>query len=171
MVRDPQHPIGLTVIHGSNYSVLSNNLPKDVGQGPIAGYTRTIFEDTPVMQPYLLGVIVSDFVAISAVQYPRQGVFARYNAIRNGEGDFILEVGYKILKVLESYLETDFALPKIYQVAVPDFAAGAMENYGLVTYKEEKFFYDIISDEAEARNRHRGRLCSIFEYLASDMAQ
>ena len=99
---------------------------------PIAGYTRTVFDDTPVMQPYLLGVIVSDFVAVSAVQYPRQGVFARYNAIRNGEGDFILEAGYKILKVLESYLETDFALPKIYQVAVPDFAAGAMENYGLV---------------------------------------
>ncbi|XP_019531223.3 aminopeptidase N [Aedes albopictus] len=190
-------PIGLTVIHGSNYSVLSNNLPKEAGQGPIAGYTRTIFEDTPVMQPYLLGVIVSDFVAVSAVQYPRQGVFARYNAIRNGEGDFILEAGYKILKVLESYLETDFALPKIYQVAVPDFAAGAMENYGLVTYKEEKFFYD--SRSSPMRQKHEiatvvgheyghqffGNMVSpawwsylwmkegfarYFEYLASDMA-
>lgn len=190
-------PIGLTVIHGSNYSVLSNNLPKDVGQGPIAGYTRTVFDDTPVMQPYLLGVIVSDFVAVSAVQYPRQGVFARYNAIRNGEGDFILEAGYKILKVLESYLEMDFALPKIYQVAVPDFAAGAMENYGLVTYKEEKFFYD--SRSSPMRQKHEiatvvgheyghqffGNMVSpawwsylwmkegfarYFEYLASDMA-
>lgn len=87
------------------------------------------------MQPYLLGVIVSDFVSVSDVRYPRQGVFARYNAIRNGEGNFILEAGFKILKVLESYLETDFALPKIYQVAVPDFAAGAMENYGLVSWR------------------------------------
>lgn len=106
--------------------------PLYLSRRPIAGYTRTVFEDTPVMQPYLLGVIVSDFVSVSAVQYPRQGVFARYNSIRNGEANFILEAGYKILKVLETYLETDFALPKIYQVAVPDFAAGAMENYGLV---------------------------------------
>ncbi|EAT35031.1 AAEL012779-PA [Aedes aegypti] len=164
---------------------------------PIAGYKRTVFEDTPVMQPYLLGVIVSDFVSVSDVRYPRQGVFARYNAIRNGEGNFILEAGFKILKVLESYLETDFALPKIYQVAVPDFAAGAMENYGLVTYKEEKFFYD--SRSSPMRQKHEiatvvgheyghqffGNMVSpawwsylwmkegfarYFEYLASDMA-
>nr|XP_029716526.1 aminopeptidase M1-C-like [Aedes albopictus] len=105
---------------------------------PIVGYTRTVFEDTPVAQPFLLGVIVSDFVTVSAIQYSRQSVFTRYNVIQNGEGDFILEAGYKIFNV-ESYLETDFALPKIYQVAVSDFAAGAMSKYELVTYKK---FYE-----------------------------
>lgn len=101
---------------------------------PIVGYTRTVFEDTPVAQPFLLGVIVSDFVTVSAIQYSRQSVFTRYNVIQNGEGDFILEAGYKIFNV-ESYLETDFALPKIYQVAVSDFAAGAMSKYELVGFK------------------------------------
>lgn len=99
---------------------------------PLEGYQRTVFEDTPVMQPYLLGIIVSDFQGIPSAMDPRQSAYARYNAIRNGEANFILEAGTKILNILEQYLQTPFALPKIYQVAVPDFAAGAMENYGLV---------------------------------------
>ncbi|XP_053681617.1 aminopeptidase N-like [Sabethes cyaneus] len=145
-------PIGLTVIHGENYTVLSNNLPKESTPGPYDGYVKTVFEDTPVMQPYLLGIIVSDFASVSSPLYPRQRVFARYNAIRNGEGDFILEAGHKVLDVLEQYLQTDYALPKIYQVAVPDFAPGAMENYGLVTYKEQSFFYD--SRSSPLRQKH-----------------
>ncbi|EDS27417.1 protease m1 zinc metalloprotease [Culex quinquefasciatus] len=145
-------PIGLTVIHGEQYMVLSNNLPKDSTKGPLEGYQRTVFEDTPVMQPYLLGIIVSDFQGIPSAMDPRQSVYARYNAIRNGEANFILEAGTKILNILEQYLQTPFALPKIYQVAVPDFAAGAMENYGLVTYKEEKFFYD--SQSSPMKQQH-----------------
>ncbi|XP_055587386.1 aminopeptidase N-like [Uranotaenia lowii] len=136
-------PIGLTVIHGQQYSVLSNNLPRESTAGPLEGYLRTVFDDTPKMQPYLLGIVVSDFASQANEQlYPRQKVFGRYNAFRDGEAEFILEAGHKILEVLERYLETDYALPKIYQVAIPDFAPGAMENYGLVTYKEDRFFFN-----------------------------
>ncbi|XP_055523576.1 aminopeptidase N-like [Wyeomyia smithii] len=189
--------IGLTVIHGEDYSVLSNNLPKESSPGPYDGYVKTVFADTPIMQPYLLGIVVSDFASVESPLYPRQRVFARYNAIRSGEGDFILEAGYKTLEVLEEYLQTDYALPKIYQVAVPDFAPGAMENYGLVTYKEQSFFYN--SQTSPLRQKHSiatvvghefghqffGNMVSpawwsylwmkegfarYFEYLASDMA-
>ncbi|XP_058836977.1 uncharacterized protein LOC131693281 [Topomyia yanbarensis] len=190
-------PIELTVIHGEQYTVLSNNLPLSSEPGPIEGYVKTVFNDTPVMQPYLLGIIVSDFVSVSSELYPRQSIFARYNAIRNGEGDFILEAGYKILNVLEQFLETNYALPKIYQVAVPDFAAGAMENYGLVTYKEENFFYNEHSSPMKQKHaiatvvghefghQYFGNMVSpswwsylwmkegfarYFEYLASDLA-
>ncbi|KAL9692842.1 hypothetical protein quinque_012127 [Culex quinquefasciatus] len=86
--------------------VLSNNLPKDSTKGPLEGYQRTVFEDTPVDAAVPAGIIVSDFQGIPSAMDPRQSVYARYNAIRNGEANFILEAGTKILNILEQYLQT-----------------------------------------------------------------
>ena len=40
------------------------------------------------------------------------------------------------------YFEMPFPLPKLDMAAIPDFAAGAMENYGLVTFREADLLYD-----------------------------
>uniref|UniRef100_A0AAG5CN50 Aminopeptidase N n=1 Tax=Anopheles atroparvus TaxID=41427 RepID=A0AAG5CN50_ANOAO len=138
-------PIGLRVIHGKQYKVLSNGIPIDVRDSLLEGMLVTTFADTPRMQSYLLGIIVSDFMEVSLPMYARQKAFARPTALGNGQANFIVEAGFKLLSALEDYLETPFILPKLYQVAIPDFAPGAMENYGLITYKEENFFYDNVS--------------------------
>lgn len=62
-----------------------------------------------------------------------QRVFARPNAIH--DGDYGLDTGLKVLDAFEKYFGIPFAFPKMDQVAVPDFEAGAMENWGLVTYR------------------------------------
>lgn len=61
-----------------------------------------------------------------------QRVFCRPADIQYA--DFALETGIKSLNAFEQYFGMNFTFPKMDQVAIPDFAAGAMENWGLVTY-------------------------------------
>lgn len=46
-----------------------------------------------------------------------------------------------------------YALPKLDMIAIPDFAAGAMENYGLVTYRESALLYDEKNSAAAYKQR------------------
>lgn len=50
-------------------------------------------------------------------------------------------IGPKVLKFYEDYFDIKFPLPKMDMIAIPDFAAGAMENWGLVTYRETAMLY------------------------------
>ena len=54
---------------------------------------------------------------------------------------------------LSSYFETPYSLPKLDMIAIPDFAAGAMDNYGLVTYRETALLYD--DKNSAAANKQR----------------
>ena len=58
------------------------------------------------------------------------------------QGKFALEVATKILSFLSEYFDEPYPLPKMDLVAIPDFSAGAMENWGLVTYRTMYLLYD-----------------------------
>lgn len=88
------------------------------------------FEQTPIMSTYLLAFVISDFKSISKGNF---SVWAREEAL--DQANYALELGPKILKFYENYFGIDFPLPKVDLVALPDFLAGAMENWGLVTYR------------------------------------
>jgi aminopeptidase N len=82
------------------------------------------------MSTYLVAFVVSEF------SHKVNGSFAvwtRRDAIE--QADYALQVGPSILKYFEQYFQIPFPLPKIDMVALPDFAAGAMENWGLITYR------------------------------------
>lgn len=81
---------------------------------------------TPPTPTYLIAFIVSDFLQRNngnnaAIPH---STYARPNAVHGA--DYSVDIGEKILQALGDYLTIPFSLPKMDQVAVPDFAAGAM---------------------------------------------
>ena len=60
-------------------------------------------------------------------------MWARDSAIRQAE--FAQQVGPPILLYFEDYFNQSYPLPKQDMIAIPDFSAGAMENWGLITYR------------------------------------
>lgn len=98
------------------------------------GTVTTEFDETPLMSTYLVAFIVSDFGHLSGE--PRdvpQRTFARPNAVN--QSTLMLSAGERIMDALEGYFGVNYSLPKIDQAGIPDFSAGAMENWGLVTYR------------------------------------
>jgi aminopeptidase N len=90
------------------------------------------FETTPVMPTYLIAFIVSDFEDLSNPE-EHFGVWARSGAIEQAQ--YSLDVGPPLLHAIASFLDLEYPLPKLDVVAVPDFSSGAMENWGLTTYR------------------------------------
>ncbi|XP_055631033.1 aminopeptidase N-like [Toxorhynchites rutilus septentrionalis] len=127
------------ITHHNSYSARSN---MDFSSEQILDepdYNVTKFDRTPVMSTYLLAFVVSDFVYIGD---ERHSVYTRPNAI--DEAQFALEAGEKVLLALNEHLGIDYYahLPEMKQFAIPDFAAGAMENWGLVTYREQYLLFN-----------------------------
>ena len=52
------------------------------------------------------------------------------------------DLGKKLLQSYEKYFGIKYPLPKLDLIAVPDFAAGAMENWGAITFRETILLYD-----------------------------
>jgi aminopeptidase N len=99
------------------------------------------------MQTYLNAFVVSDFDYITNANSKRpdellQSVYGRQAIIARGEADFALEAGELIMRAMETYFQYNYTLPKMDQFGIPDFAAGAMENWGLVTYREPYLYYN-----------------------------
>lgn len=87
------------------------------------------------MSTYLLAFIVSQFNHTETIE--RNTVYARPEEISAGKAAYAVETGEKTLKAIEEFLSVDYSLEKMDQAAIPNnyFAAGAMENWGLVTYR------------------------------------
>ncbi|KAM6388236.1 aminopeptidase N isoform 1-T2 [Pluvialis apricaria] len=134
----------VTLIHPSNHSAISN-MPVASTQEWMheKDWNITKFQTTPKMSTYLLAFIVSQF---DYVQNTSEDVLIRIwgrpTAIAEGQGDYALQVTGPILNFFERHYDTPYPLPKSDQVGLPDFNAGAMENWGLVTYRENSLLFD-----------------------------
>lgn len=93
-------------------------------------YVWDHFAESVPMSTYLVAYIIADFSHLSDGNF---SVWARPEAIQSAS--LALSVGPKILRFLEEFFDLKFPLAKIDMIALPDFHAGAMENWGLITYR------------------------------------
>mmetsp|Transcript_17780 Transcript_17780/g.35115 ORF Transcript_17780/g.35115 Transcript_17780/m.35115 type:complete len:914 (-) Transcript_17780:70-2811(-) len=100
------------------------------------------FAPTPKMSTYLLAIVVGEFDVVAA--YSKRGVLGSvYVPLgRSAEGKFALDVACKALDFYEREYGVNYPLQKQDLLAIPDFAAGAMENWGCVTYREARLLVD-----------------------------
>uniref|UniRef100_A0A8D2B0P0 Aminopeptidase n=1 Tax=Sciurus vulgaris TaxID=55149 RepID=A0A8D2B0P0_SCIVU len=147
----------ITLIHPRHLVALSNMLPKGPSV-PLNGepeWVVTEFHPTPRMSTYLLAYIVSEFKSVET-RSPNNvliRIWARPDAIDEGHGEYALNVTGPILNFFAEHYDTPYPLEKSDQIGLPDFNAGAMENWGLVTYRENSLLYDPLFSSSGNKER------------------
>lgn len=97
----------------------------------------TSFETSPRMSSYLLAWVVGELQKKSAKTISGVEVNIYATPAQPAESlDFALDIATRGIEFFDEYFETPYPLPKSDHVALPDFSSGAMENWGLVTYRE-----------------------------------
>ncbi|KAF7072283.1 hypothetical protein CFC21_077433, partial [Triticum aestivum] len=130
--------------------VALSNMP--VGNATFAGPIKTVrYLESPPMSTYLVAIVVGLFEYVEGMTTKGTRVRVYTQIGKSNQGKFALDVGVKSLNLYKDYFDTPFPLPKLDMVAIPDFAAGAMENYGLVTYREVALLFDDKSSSASSR--------------------
>mmetsp|Transcript_26049 Transcript_26049/g.42016 ORF Transcript_26049/g.42016 Transcript_26049/m.42016 type:complete len:900 (+) Transcript_26049:614-3313(+) len=116
-----------------------------------------VFEETPKMSTYLLAFCVGEFEYVESTT--KHGVLIRVYTTpgKKDQGGFALEVGQKALDFFDDLFEIPYPLPKLDMIAIPEFAMGAMENWGLVTYRE----VDLLIDSVRASSAQKQRVASV----------
>ncbi|KAL3884512.1 hypothetical protein ACJMK2_024647 [Sinanodonta woodiana] len=130
----------ITLWRKEHMKALSNMpIKKNTTRGD--GWVADNFQTTPIMSTYLLAFIICDFDVITNTTSGNvtYGAWARPAAIQ--QASYSLDVGVRILEYFEEYFNVTYPLPKQDMIAIPDFSAGAMENWGLITYRETAMLY------------------------------
>lgn len=101
------------------------------------------FDTTVKMSTYLIAFAFGDLQSkvTTTKSGVEVGVFAT-KAHKANELDFALDIAKRAIEFYEDFYETPYPLPHSWQLALPDFSAGAMENWGLVTYREAYLMVD-----------------------------
>ncbi|XP_056167081.1 aminopeptidase M1-like isoform X6 [Syzygium oleosum] len=132
--------------------VALSNMP--IVDEKVQGHVKTIFyQESPIMSTYLVAVVVGFFDYVE--DHTSDGVKVRvYCQVgKKNQGKFALRVAVKTLELCRKYFAVPYSLPKLDMIAIPDFAADAMENYGLVTYSEMALLYDEQHSAASDKQR------------------
>ncbi len=122
-------------------TAISNMLEEEVTEHK-DGYKIIRFSESPRMSSYLLAFIIGHFEFIE--DKTRDGVVVRVFVTpgKKNQAEFALSVAVKTLEFYTDYFKIKYPLPSMDLVAIPDFAAGAMENWGAVTYRETALLVD-----------------------------
>nr|XP_003479495.2 leucyl-cystinyl aminopeptidase [Cavia porcellus] len=130
----------IRITREEQYTALSN-MPKKSSALVGDGLLQDEFFESVRMSTYLVAIIVGEMKNLSQdVNGTLVSIYAVPEKI--GQVHHALETTVKLLEFYQNYFEIQYPLKKLDLVAIPDFEAGAMENWGLLTFREETLLYD-----------------------------
>ncbi|XP_055351722.1 puromycin-sensitive aminopeptidase-like [Paramacrobiotus metropolitanus] len=144
----------ITLVVDKNLVALSNMPVKN--EGPLesnAAWKVVQFDTTPIMSTYLVALVVGEFDYLE--DKTEDGILVRaYTPLGKAEqGRFALDFAVKTLPYYRNFFSLAYPLPKCDLVALQNFAMGAMENWGCITFRETALLVDPDNSSAAGRQR------------------
>ncbi len=131
----------LTLVTQTGITVLGNMPVKSEEENDDS--LTTTFEKTPRMSSYLLAFVIGELHKKSARTESGVEVSVWATPAQNENTlDFALDIATRSIDFYDEYFGVKYPLPKSDHVALPDFSSGAMENWGLITYRESCLLAD-----------------------------
>src|SRR5260221_4362184 len=135
-----------------DHIAISNTIEEEIVKQP-DGYNIVKFSKTPKMSTYLLAVLVGKFDMVETKTAEGIAVRVFTTPGKKHQADFALQTAAKILSFYTTYFGYEYPLPVMDLIAVPDFDAGAMENWGAVTFRETALLIDAQNSSASNKQR------------------
>ncbi|KAL4706796.1 hypothetical protein ACJJTC_018177 [Scirpophaga incertulas] len=142
----------VTVTRQQNFKSWSNMRRKENRVSVFNGYEDDIYNTSPIMSTYLIAIVVAEYDSEVKVETANgtndvvYEVIGRPDVIKTGQQTFSFDVGQRALNKLINYTGIDYysfqKSMKLTHAAIPDFDKGAMENWGLITYREAVLMYN-----------------------------
>ncbi|HEX2918035.1 MAG TPA: M1 family metallopeptidase [Edaphobacter sp.] len=142
----------ISLIIDSRDTAISNTQIVSDKPASVAGKHVVRFATTPKMSTYLVAFLVGDFKCTNG---KADGVPIRACATPDKVAmtKFAVESAEYILPYYDKYFGIKYPMPKLDMVALPDFEAGAMENFGCITYRETDLLVDEKTSPIPAKKR------------------
>lgn len=133
------------LVHLSN---MDQHAVHDVG----GGRKKTVFNTSPLMLTYLVAFVVGDLRAVENTSYR---VPIKVWATPGSEhlGQYSADIAATTLAFFDKKFDIPYPLPKLDMVAIHDFLAGAMENFGLITYRTVDLLLDPANTNVNTKQR------------------
>lgn len=128
------------IVDMGDTAISNTNVVSDT-PGPWPDKHTVRFATTPKMSTYLVAFLVGDFQCVSGSS---DGVPIRACATPDKVqlGEYALHAAEFFLHYYDNYFGIKYPMPKLDMIAIPDFEAGAMENFGAITYRETALLVD-----------------------------
>merc|ERR1712127_1024283 len=130
-----------------------SNMPETGAENKENDTVKHQYDKSPIMSTYLLAFFVGE--ADHVTGQTKHGVEVRvFTPLgKKSHGEFALHMGIKCLEYYEDYFNVKYPLPKCDQIGLDDFSAGAMENWGLVTYRSNCLLIDPENSSTATKER------------------
>lgn len=142
----------ISIIHPKEYSALSN-MPVEKEESVDDKWKKTTFMKSVPMSTYLVCFAVHQFTSIQKMSNSGKPLTIYVQPAQNHTAEYAANITKTVFDFFEQYFAMNYSLPKLDKIAIPDFGTGAMENWGLITYRETNLLYDPM--ESASSNQQR----------------